>query len=100
MSKGEKFEIRCSVEEKADLYARAAELDMKPTEYGRLLLFSPPRACETVKPVVYPVQEEQVISPPMSSKRNYTGETALMFHKKQYEYVSEDGIKLWTTEAP
>ena len=42
MSKGEKFEIRCSVEEKADLYARAAELDMKPTEYGRLLLLALP----------------------------------------------------------
>ena len=100
MSKGDKFEIRCSAEEKADLYARAAELDMKPTEYGRMLLFIPPRTCETVKPVVRPVLDNHIVSPPISSKRNYTGATAILFHKQQYEYLLDDGTTRWTPEAP
>lgn len=100
MAKGEKVEIRMTAEEKAELYGRAEELDMRPTEYVRMLLFDPPKSAAP-SAVVKPIAPPPVPYPPMPSKKlDYTGEHAIMFHKQQYEYVDEQGRKLWTTTPP
>ena len=100
MAKGEKVEIRMTAEEKSELYGRAEELDMKPTEYVRMLLFDPPKAAAPPA-VVRLIAPPPVPYPPMPSKKlDYTGEHAIMFHKQQYEYEDEQGRKLWTTTPP
>ena len=105
MAKGEKVEIRMTTEEKAELYGRAEELDMKPTEYVRMLLFDPPKVpVDTVASepaITAPKPFAPLPEPSVPRKKlNYTGAHAIMFHQQQYEYEDERGVKLWTTTPP
>lgn len=106
-----RFDLRLTEEEKVDLYARAAADKLKPAIYARKLLFpsvapvAPPVATEAVPPLAetpepLPEPPRELPPDPPKVKRNYTGDTAMMFHRKQYEYLDEHGKRLWTTEAP
>lgn len=97
------FKFRLSDEEREIWQGVAGECDMNLSEWIRdccnsrihSAVVEAARECLPVaKPAPPPV-------PPMPSKDlDYTGEHAIMFHKQQYEYVDEQGRKLWTTTPP
>jgi hypothetical protein len=102
MAKGEKVEIRMTTEEKAELYGRADELDMKPTDYVRMLLF--PSEVDApvvqVKAAVAPVKPKgdgraNVGGYVGKSGRDYTGETISKFGRVMREYRDDDGALRW-----
>ena len=101
------FKFRLSDEERDVWQGMADECDMNLSEWIRDCCNSRIHSAivEGVKeclPVAKPASEPHPVSyPPMPSKKlDYTGEHAIMFHKQQYEYVDEQGRKLWTTTPP
>jgi hypothetical protein len=102
MAKGVRLDIRLTDDEKDDLYQRAEYLDMRPTEYARMLLFpvEVDAPVVQVKPSVAPVVKPKVIPPRsvglvVKLDRIYTGETVSKFGRVMREYVAEDGSKRW-----
>jgi hypothetical protein len=97
MAKGEKVEIRMTTEEKAELYGRADELDMKPTDYVRMLLFAP--ASATVAVVAETAVKPPAAVPVVSNGKEYTGASYMFNGRLMYEY-KENGRVLSTSIPP
>lgn len=91
-SLGTVLSIDMSEEEAASLRGRAAEAGMSVPNYIKHICDLSAQSVES--PVVPPPPA------PTGNKRNYTGATSFMFHRKQYEYVDDSGKSMWTPEAP
>ena len=99
------FKFRLSDEEREIWQGVADECDMNLSEWirdccNRRIHVSMVEAVQECLPVAKPAPSPVPVPTMPNKKLDYTGEHAIMFHKQQYEYVDEQGRKLWTTTPP